>query len=118
MYNSKPNNMAQIADTPAPPYYAVIFTTIRTAIDDGYEHMAERMLSLAAQQVGFLGVESARTELGITISYWTDLTAIRNWKLNAEHLLAQELGREKWYQNYKTRICKVERDYDFSSIGT
>ena len=70
------------------------------------------MVELAAQQPGFLGVESAREELGITVSYWSDLDSIKAWKRNAEHLEAQKMGREKWYSNYKTRIARVERDYN------
>lgn len=102
-----------IAKTPAPPYYAVIFTSIRTETDEGYGGMAGHMVDLASTQPGFLGVESARNEVGITVSYWESLEAIRNWKAHAEHLLAQRLGREKWYSAYKTRICRVERDYEF-----
>ncbi|HRI61866.1 MAG TPA: antibiotic biosynthesis monooxygenase, partial [Saprospiraceae bacterium] len=97
-----------IAKTPAPPYYAVIFSSIRTEGDNGYGNMAEHMVELAAKQPGFLGVESARDEIGITVSYWESLEAIRQWKANAEHLVAQRLGREKWYSAYKTRICLVE----------
>ncbi|MFD2570066.1 antibiotic biosynthesis monooxygenase family protein [Spirosoma soli] len=100
-----------IAQTPEPPYYAVIFTSLRTDIDDGYGDTAIRMVELAHQQPGFLGVESARDELGITVSYWESLDAIRSWKQHAEHRLAQERGRKLWYETYKTRICKVERDY-------
>jgi heme-degrading monooxygenase HmoA len=73
--------------------------------------MAERMVALAAQQPGFLGAESARNEVGITVSYWKDLESIRAWKANAEHLEAQRQGRDKWYGAYTTRIAKVERDY-------
>ncbi|MGJ7495801.1 antibiotic biosynthesis monooxygenase family protein [Variovorax sp. RT4R15] len=100
-----------IADTPEPPYYAVIFSSLRTDGDNGYGAMAERMDTLAAQQPGYLGVESAREGLGITVSYWRDLASIRAWKANAEHLVAQQTGRSTWYTDYKTRICKVERDY-------
>ena len=100
-----------IANTPPPPYYAVIFTNLRTAVDEGYGDMAEKMVVLAAQQPGFLGVESARDGLGITVSYWKDLESIRAWKAHAEHQLAQQLGHEKWYAAFKTRIAKVERDY-------
>lgn len=100
-----------IARTPEPPYYAVIFTSLRSAGDDGYADMAARMLELAAEQPGFLGVESARNDTGITVSYWESLEAIRHWKAHAEHRIAQELGRTQWYTAYKTRICKVERDY-------
>ncbi|MDM0038288.1 antibiotic biosynthesis monooxygenase [Variovorax sp. J22G21] len=100
-----------IADTPEPPYYAVIFSSLRTDGDNGYGAMAERMDALAAQQPGYLGVESAREGLGITVSYWRDLASIRAWKANAEHLVAQQTGRSTWYTDYKTRICKVERDY-------
>ena len=101
------------AHTPPPPYYAVIFSSIRTEIDEGYGSMAEEMVQLAANQPGYLGHESAREGLGITVSYWESLDAIKNWKANADHLLAQKYGREKWYAAYKTRIALVERDYEF-----
>jgi heme-degrading monooxygenase HmoA len=100
-----------IAATPAPPYYAVIFTSERTEATEGYDDTARRMLELAKDQEGFLGLESARTELGITVSYWKDLESIRKWKMNAEHRIAQQKGQSEWYSNYKTRICLVERDY-------
>lgn len=103
--------MSRIADTPEPPYYAVVFTSIRSDTDSGYDAMAARMAELAASQPGFLGVESAREGLGITVSYWSDLDAIRNWKANAEHREAQRLGQKEWYRQYCTRICLVERDY-------
>ena len=77
--------------------------------------MAKRMIDLAHEQPGFLGIESAREELGITVSYWRDLASIKAWKQNTEHLLAQKMGREKWYREFKTRIARVERDYDFES---
>ena len=102
-----------IAKTPVPPYYAVIFTSERTEGDNGYGDMAARMDELARQQPGYLGIESAREGLGITVSYWESLEAIRNWKQNSEHLVAQQKGRGEWYAAYKTRICKVERDYEF-----
>jgi heme-degrading monooxygenase HmoA len=101
-----------LANTP-PPYYAVIFTSIRSDDDQGYTHMADLMVELASQQEGFLGVESARNELGITVSYWKDLDSIRKWKQHAEHRIAQKKGRSVWYQSYQTRIAKVERDYGF-----
>ncbi|WP_461534979.1 antibiotic biosynthesis monooxygenase family protein [Spongorhabdus nitratireducens] len=103
--------MSQPVITPEPPYYAVIFTSIRTSDDNGYSKMADRMLQLASQQDGFLGVESAREEVGITVSYWRDLEAIRAWKQNAEHLQAQQLGRDQWYSTFTTRIARVEREY-------
>lgn len=104
-----------ISDTPKPPYYAVIFTSTRTPGDAGYESMSNKMVSLAQAQPGFLGIESAREEnaIGITVSYWKDLESISNWKKNAEHREAQSLGKEKWYENFKVRICKVEREYGF-----
>jgi heme-degrading monooxygenase HmoA len=103
------------ADTPAPPYYAVIFTNYRTDIDEGYGEMAEEMVTLARLQPGYLGHESARDGLGITVSYWENLEAIKDWKANTEHLLAQKYGREKWYTAYKTRIALVQRDYEFGT---
>ena len=103
--------MHMLAKTPTPPYYAVIFTSLRSEIEEGYQEMAEEMLRLVALQPGYLGHESALEELGITISYWESLEAIQQWKVQSDHLLAQKYGREKWYSGYKTRIAKVERDY-------
>lgn len=103
--------MTLIANTPEPPYYAVIFSSLRNDDIEGYAETAARMVELAALQPGFLGVESAREELGITISYWSDLESIKKWKAHAEHLEAQRLGMDKWYSNYMTRIALVERDY-------
>ena len=102
-----------IAQTPNPPYYAVIFTSVRTDSDNGYSEMSEKMILFASEQDGFLGVESARNEIGITVSYWRDLESIKKWKNHAEHSIAQIKGRETWYKSFKTRIAKVERDYDF-----
>ena len=103
----------KIASTPHPPYYAVIFTSIRTEIEAGYSDMAEQMEELGKEQDGFLGIEFARSEIGITISYWRDLESIKKWKANLDHLAAQKMGREQWYSSYKTRIALVERDYGF-----
>jgi heme-degrading monooxygenase HmoA len=104
-----------IAETPTPPYYAVIFTSVRSEGDQGYSEMSEKMKALAEQQPGFLGVESARENLGITVSYWKDMDSIRRWKEHAEHTLARRKGREVWYRQFKSRIAKVERDYEFDN---
>lgn len=103
--------MSEIARTPEPPYYAVIFSSLRSEVDEGYAQTAAKMVELAALQPGFLGVESVRETLGITVSYWSDLDSIKRWKSQADHLQAQKMGREKWYSEYKTRIARVERDY-------
>ncbi len=103
--------MSRIAQTPEPPYYAVIFTSERTPGDHGYADMAVRMLELAADQPGYLGVESARDGLGITVSYWASTEAIAAWKQNAEHLIAQQRGQDGWYSAYTVRICRVEREH-------
>lgn len=105
-----------IASTPEPPYFAVIFTSIRTESDDGgYAIMADRMTELAAQQDGFLGVESVRgvDGCGITVSYWRDPESIRQWRADSEHLAAQATGRSDWYAAYRVRISHVQRDYGF-----
>jgi len=96
-------------------YYAVIFTSLLSENTTGYSTMAGTMETLAKKQSGFLGIDSAREEIGITISYWDSLEAIKNWKANIDHLFAQKLGKEKWYKSYKVRICKVEREYEFNS---
>jgi len=94
-------------------YYAVIFTSTRTEVEEGYAEMAQKMEELAKQQEGFLGLESARNEIGITVSYWKDLESIKKWKQNVAHLEAQQKGRSDWYKSYTTRICLVERAYSF-----
>ena len=104
-----------IATTPEPPYYAVIFSNIRAENTSGYEEMAVEMVRLAEQQPGYLGQESARNGLGITISYWKSLEAIKTWKANTDHLIAQKFGRDIWYAAYKARIALVERDYGFEN---
>lgn len=101
------------AQTPKPPYYAVIFTSLRTGQEKGYEEMALRMLELAQKQDGFLGIESAQEEIGITVSYWRDLASIANWKSNSEHQLAQKKGKSDWYASFQVRIALVERAYHF-----
>ena len=94
-------------------YYAVIFTSERTEIEEDYAEMAVLMEELVKKQEGFLGVETARSEIGITVSYWKDLESIKKWKQNMDHLVAQEKGRSDWYKSYTTRICLVEREYSF-----
>ncbi|MCF6213865.1 MAG: antibiotic biosynthesis monooxygenase [Flavobacteriaceae bacterium] len=102
-----------IVITPKPPYYAVIFSTLRTDIDEGYIETAHRMETLAQKQKGYLRIESVRNEFGITVSYWKSLEAIQRWKNNIEHTLARKKGKELWYKKYQLRICKVEYDYGF-----
>jgi heme-degrading monooxygenase HmoA len=105
-----------IAKTPKPAYYALIFSSIRNKGDHGYSKMADSMLELAHKQEGFLGIESAQSELGITVSYWKNVESIKKWKQHSEHLIAQDKGRKEWYKNYKTRISKIERDYGFDEM--
>lgn len=95
------------------PYYAVIFTTIVFDNLQGYHETAEKMEALAKLQKGYLGIESARNNIGITVSYWETLDDIVAWKNNIEHTAARDLGRKKWYQQYQLRICIVEREYGF-----
>lgn len=111
--------MSGIAHTPQPPYYAVIFASRLNPGTEGYDAMAAHMLELAAEQPGYLGVESVRDDqgIGLTVSYWETLEAIREWKANAEHQRAQELGRQRWYGEYRLRICRVERDYGSHSAA-
>src|SRR5262249_33754640 len=108
--------MDPLARTPSPPYYAVVFTSVRTDADpEGYGAAAERMVELAAGRPGFLGIESVRDAngVGITVSYWSSLDAIRAWHQDAEHRAAQAQGRAKWYARFRLRISRVEREYSF-----
>ncbi|MGW5970438.1 antibiotic biosynthesis monooxygenase family protein [Streptomyces sp. NPDC055186] len=102
---------------PAPPYYAVVFTSVRTVGDNGYGETAERLLALAAEQPGFLGVDSARGAdgLGITVSYWRDEESIAAWRDHAEHAPVRAHGREHWYASFSLHVAKVERAYGFAS---
>ena len=109
-----------IAQTPEPPYTAVIFTAMRTELDEpGYQEMAAKMVSMGRQQPGYLGLESVRDHsgLGITVSYWSSAEAAKAWKAVADHLGAQQLGRDRWYSTYRTRVATVDRDYGFTASG-
>lgn len=107
--------MSDPTSTPDPPYYAVIFTSRRAAEHEGYGEMADRMVELAREQPGFLGIESVREgEVGITVSYWDSLAAIESWRTHVQHREAQRLGREAWYDEYSIRIARVERARSFS----
>jgi heme-degrading monooxygenase HmoA len=109
--------MDPIATTPEPPYYAVIFSSQRNAVaGDGYDPTADRMVELAHEQDGFLGVEHARDDLlGITVCYWRDEASIAAWKAQAEHDAAQREGRAGWYHDYALRVARVERAYDLAT---
>jgi heme-degrading monooxygenase HmoA len=107
---------AKLATTPQPPYYAVIFSSVRTSQDDqGYAAAADRMAQLASEQPGYLGVDSVRdaTGVGITVSYWSSEAAISAWRRHAEHTIVREQGRKSWYEEYELRVAKVERAYGF-----
>ncbi len=103
----------RFAPLPAPPYYAVIFSSLLSDDSAGYGQMAARMAALAAEQPGYIGAESVRDSngFGITVSYWRDADALAAWKRNVEHLAAQKMGKARWYRHYALRVCKVERAY-------
>jgi len=102
-----------LASTPKPPYYAVIFSSIRENDDEEYGIMAKKMDALAKIQPGFLGFETVRGKVGLSISYWEDIESIQNWKSNVDHQEAQQKGKTDWYSRFKVRIAKVEREYSF-----
>ena len=108
---NNPNNIRIVLSDSS--YFAVIFTSTHSENIEGYDDMASAMENLAKKQKGFLGLESARKDIGITISYWDSLDAIKSWKANTDHLIAQQKGRTDWYDWYKVRICKVVREYEF-----
>jgi len=97
------------------PYFAVIFTSVRTNIEEDYTKTAQQMEKLAKGIDGYLGMEHAKNDVGITVSYWKDLDAISQWKSQIDHQKAQQMGKEKWYQSYTVRIAKVEREYHFQA---
>jgi heme-degrading monooxygenase HmoA len=105
--------MNKFAKTPPPPYYAVIFTTVQSDERDGYDEMSARMLELAQKEKGFLGIESARDEIGLSVTYWASLEDIARWKSHAEHKIAQAKGFEMWYKAFATRVAKIEVDSFF-----
>ncbi|MDH5823015.1 antibiotic biosynthesis monooxygenase [Luteimonas sp. RD2P54] len=111
-------NDEALAPLPQPPYYAVVFSSRRTAVGDAeYGEAAERMAALAQQQPGFLGIESVRGAdgFGITVSYWESEEAVRAWRRHAEHTLIRERGRSEWYERYALRVARVERAYGWEA---
>lgn len=100
------------------PYYAVIFTSVQTETIEGYAEMAAHMETLAKQQAGFIGLDSARSSIGITVSYWKTLEAIQQWKQHSEHVIAQQKGIRNWYAYYDVKICKVEHEYRFEKSSS
>jgi heme-degrading monooxygenase HmoA len=110
---------AGLARTPEPPYWAVIFTSVRNPHSgDRFDETDERMMALAARQPGFLGVETASSPVGITVSYWTDEESIAAWRRNADHELAQHEGRTRWFDAYELRVARVERAQSFTRSDT
>lgn len=103
----------RFAQTPAPPYYAVIFSALRTSVTDGYAEAGERMFARASRLPGFLGAQALSSSDGFEMSvlYFTDLASIRDWKEDAEHLAVQERARREWYAHYQIRVARVERAY-------
>jgi heme-degrading monooxygenase HmoA len=108
-----------IAETPEPPYVAVIFTSVQSADTEGYLEAAERLEALVGHQPGFLGVESARgaNGLGITISYWTDEAAVRAWRQDGTHTAARHRGRQQWYERFTVRMAEVSRAQAWQRTG-
>ncbi len=111
--------MTFLADLFEPPYYAVIFSSVRTDKDpDGYSATAARMLELASKVDGYLGVETLGAGAdGITVSYWRDEAAIAAWRDHGEHVEARRTGRQSWYNDYRLRVAKVERAYGPASVA-
>jgi len=110
--------MSEFTKTPQPPYYVVVFTAKRTSVDaSGYQSMADTLFGLLGDEPGFLGIESARNEdgFGITAAYFKDEAAILRWKNNTQHLAAQRLGQERWYEHYEVRVARVDRAYGWRS---
>ena len=106
--------MSRFAPLPDPPYFAVIFANQAGGDPVGYAEMADAMVKSAQTQPGYLGIESTRDAegFGITVSYWRDEAAMVGWKANAKHLLAQKLGKTRWYDHYVLRVAEVQRQYD------
>lgn len=100
-----------ISETPSPPYFAVIFTSLRTDADGDYAETADELLARASRQPGFLGAERARSPdgWGISVTYWESLDAIEAWENDAAHVAAKRLGREKWIRAYALRVARVDR---------
>jgi len=102
-----------------PPYYVAVFTSVRSEEDAGYGETADRMEDLVKQVPGYLGMDHARTPggLAITVGYFRDEAAIKEWGAHAEHRTAQRRGRSDWYERYSLHIAKVERSQGFERAG-
>lgn len=104
-----------IALTPEPPYYAVIFSSyLKNNLYD-YEETFEKLMQIAGEIDGFIGMESVRNDFGISISYWKDKSSIEEWKENFEHIIAKKRGKQEWYKNYSLKIARVEYEKNFKS---
>lgn len=100
-------------NTPKPPYHAVIFTSQRTSIDDGYTELNDELYAEAQQFDGYIGADSLRNAegYGVAVLYWRNADSIRKWAQYAKHIRAKQLGKEQWYEGYRVRIAVVEREY-------
>jgi heme-degrading monooxygenase HmoA len=99
--------------------YVVIFRSTRK-IDDGqlYLEWSEKMEKLVKSIDGYkqhFGFRDADTREGVTISYFSSLEAISQWKSLADHKTAQQLGRDSFYEEYSVQVCEVLRDYGFQA---
>jgi heme-degrading monooxygenase HmoA len=106
--------MTNTVKAPEPPYYAVIATSVRSEGNNGYAEAAQQMLELASRQPGFLGYETARQDIGVSVSYWSSLEAIKAWKENSQHQQVQRRAKG-WYKLFRVRVCLVEREYGFET---
>ncbi|MFD4672674.1 antibiotic biosynthesis monooxygenase family protein [Lentzea sp. NPDC058450] len=99
-----------------PPYYAAIFTTVRTQDQTGYAETNARMEELVRDIPGYLGMDHAQNPggLGITVGYFRDAEALEQWRTDAEHRVAQKRGRADWYESYTLHVAKVERSHGFT----
>lgn len=102
-----------LIETPVPPYYTVIFSSIRTEVEEGYTELNDELWLDAQKLDGFIGADSVRKDdgEGITTLYFKDMETIHQWAKYQKHIRAKELGKEKWYKDYKVRIGKIEREY-------
>ncbi|MFY9561672.1 MAG: antibiotic biosynthesis monooxygenase [Terriglobales bacterium] len=80
----------------------------------GYSEMAEQMSKLAKASPGFVAEKSFTAEDGerLTVVWWQDEDILKRWRNNTQHLVAQRVGRDKWYEYYKLEVATVIRSGD------
>ena len=92
--------------------YVVIFKARIRALDELYFSTAQQLRDKALTHFNCQHFEAlTEAEHEIALSYWNTLEDILAWQQDAQHLVAQQLGKNQWYASFSVEICEVLRRY-------